>query len=384
MKKKIIFFSAIIFSLYSCKTPPETDNLLKTKSQEIQTLSLLFLGDIMAHAENFKMQDFNKIWTEVKPIFSKCDFVFGNIESPVDDRRPFSSYPEFNMKNSYPKAMIDAGINVFSLANNHTNDQKIDGILQTFLWAETNENSNKIYFSGIKNIPNSEITYKIIEYNSWRIIFCAITEILNQNIGKEYINFVNYTEQGRNDFIKTVNNIRHLNESDIFILSIHSNETEYVKDVKESRKKYYHSLLENGVDVIWANHPHIVRERELIGDKNSKKIKKIILYGNGNTISGQRRNPQFKNPENSRDNTGDSLMFFADFSKDLQTGETYISRTKPYYITTYINTAWNFVIKNLDEDFINYLEENNRSDWKEYIKKRKEITEQTKETIIWQ
>ena len=147
MKKKIIFFSAIIFSLYSCKTPPETDNLLKTKSQEIQTLSLLFLGDIMAHAENFKMQDFNKIWTEVKPIFSKCDFVFGNIESPVDDRRPFSSYPEFNMKNSYPKAMIDAGINVFSLANNHTNDQKIDGILQTFLWAETNENSNKIYFS---------------------------------------------------------------------------------------------------------------------------------------------------------------------------------------------------------------------------------------------
>ena len=384
MKKKIIFFSAIIFSLYSCKTPPETDNLLKTKSQEIQTLSLLFLGDIMAHAENFKMQDFNKIWTEVKPIFRKCDFVFGNIESPVDDRRPFSSYPEFNMKNSYPKAMIDAGINVFSLANNHTNDQKIDGILQTFLWAETNENSNKIYFSGIKNIPNSEITYKIIEYNSWRIIFCAITEILNQNIGKEYINFVNYTEQGRNDFIKTVNNIRHLNESDIFILSIHSNETEYVKDVKESRKKYYHSLLENGVDVIWANHPHIVRERELIGDKNSKKIKKIILYGNGNTISGQRRNPQFKNPENSRDNTGDSLMFFADFSKDLQTGETYISRTKPYYITTYINTAWNFVIKNLDEDFINYLEENNRSDWKEYIKKRKEITEQTKETIIWQ
>ena len=384
MKKKIIFFSAIIFSLYSCKTPPETDNLLKTKSQEIQTLSLLFLGDIMAHAENFKMQDFNKIWTEVKPIFSKCDFVFGNIESPVDDRRPFSSYPEFNMKNSYPKAMIDAGINVFSLANNHTNDQKIDGILQTFLWAETNENSNKIYFSGIKNIPNSEITYKIIEYNSWRIIFCAITEILNQNIGKEYINFVNYTEQGRNDFIKTVNNIRHSNESDIFILSIHSNETEYVKDVKESRKKYYHSLLENGVDVIWANHPHIVRERELIGDKNSKKIKKIILYGNGNTISGQRRNPQFKNPENSRDNTGDSLMFFADFSKDLQTGETYISRTKPYYITTYINTAWNFVIKNLDEDFINYLEENNRSDWKEYIKKRKEITKQTKETIIWQ
>ena len=141
---------------------------------------------------------------------------------------------------------LDAGINVFSLANNHTNDQKIDGILQTFLWAETNENSNKIYFSGIKNIPNSEITYKIIEYNSWKIIFCAITEILNQNIGKEYINFVNYTEQGRNDFIKTVNNIRHSNESDIFILSIHSNETEYVKDVKQGEGKIVEILGKKG------------------------------------------------------------------------------------------------------------------------------------------
>ena len=39
---------------------------------------------------------------------------------------------------------------------------------------------------------------------------------------------------------------------------------------------------------------------------------------------------------------------------------------------------------NLKLAVINYLEENNRSDWKEYIKKRKEITEQTKETIIWQ
>ena len=383
MKKKFILFSAVIFSLYSCKTPPQTDNLLKT-NPEPQKLSLLFLGDIMAHTENFKMKDFNKIWTDVKLVFNECDFVFGNIESPVDDSLPFSSYPEFNMKNSYPEAMIDAGINVFSLANNHINDQKIDGIIQTFLWAEKTENSDKTYFSGIKNPSNPQITYKIIEYNSWKIIFCAVTEILNRNTGKEYINFVNYTEKGRNDFIKTVKNIRQSNECDIFILSIHTNETEYVKDVKESRKKYYHSLIENGVDVIWANHPHVVRERELIGEKNSQKIKKIILYGNGNTISGQRRNPQFKNPENPRDNTGDSLMFFAEFSKDLQTGETYISRTKPYYITTYINTAWNFVIKNLDENFINYLEENGRIDWKEYIKKRKEITEQTKETIIWQ
>ena len=42
-----------------------------------------------------------------------------------------------------------------------------------------------------------------------------------------------------------------------------------------------------------------------------------------------------------------------------------------------------FVIENLNDDFIKWLEEN-RPQWAPYIKARKEITEKTKENIIWQ
>lgn len=395
---KIIFklFLAILLSLYSCKTVsdidkseefagknPENETILE--KQEENKISFLFLGDVMAHKVNYNMKDYNKIWKDVKPIIQKADFSFANIETPIDDSLEYSTYPTFNIKKEYAEAIFDSGLNIFSLANNHTNDQGINGIKNTKKYTdEIEKTSENVYFSGINDIKNQPISYKKIIYKNWNIIFCAVTEILNQNIGKSYINFVDYTKSGRENFINRIKEIKNSENCDLFILSIHTNEPEYALKVKEERKKYYYSLLDSGVDVIWANHPHIIREREIIVDSVSEKKKKLIMYGNGNTISGQRWKPQFSKPETERDNTGDGLMFYAEFSKNPKTNEISITKTEPYYITTYINTAWNFVIKNLNDEFINYLEENDRQEWKYYIQKRKEITEKTKETLIWQ
>ena len=106
------------------------------------------------------------------------------------------------------------------------------------------------------------------------------------------------------------------------------------------------------------------------------------MYANGNTISGQRWEPQLENPFNEREYTGDGLLFFVKLEKD--DSGIKINETKPYYITTYINTAWEFVTKKLDQDFIDYLNEVDRKKWATYIQKRKEICESTKENIIWQ
>lgn len=382
--KNLSFLFIVCALFFSCKSPP-VKNIEKIEPAEDEKISFLFLGDIMAHKPNFSMKDYDKIWADVKPIIQKCDISFANIETPVDDTKDFSSFPNFNIKNDYAKAFLDAGINVFSLANNHTNDQGVSGIKNTLLWAKKiKENQNNIYFSGINEKENSPISYEIINHDGWKIIFFAVTEILNHPDGKEYINFVKYSESGRKKIIQFVKNLKETENPDLIILSIHTDEPEYIQKVSESRKKYYHELLKNGADVIWANHPHVIRERELIIDSQTQKTKKIILYGNGNTISGQRWDPDFKNPKNPRDYTGDGLMFFAEFSKNPLTKEIFISQTKPYFITTYINTAWNFVIKMLDDDFINYLEENKRSEWASYIQKRKEISEKTKENIVWQ
>lgn len=375
--------TAAVFFLFSCKSLPETE-----KTEETERLTLLFAGDIMAHRPNYSMKNYSKIWKDIKPLVSGADFSFANIEAPVNKNLPFSPYPDFNMQPSYPEAAIDAGFNVFSLVNNHTNDKGLEGIKETRKWAEKIEEDSKlserpVYFCGINKSPGEKISYKIIRKGNWKILFVAVTEILNRPDYRSYLNYVAASKKNWEDFSEYLVQIRKENPCDLMILSIHTDEPEYILSAGQKRKSYYRSLISKGVDVIWSNHPHIVREREFFGENETKLLKNAIIYGNGNTISGQRREPDFKNPENPRDDTGDGMILKIVFQKNSRQ-ETSIEKIETHFITTYINTAWEFVIKFLDDDFIHYLKDIGRTEWAEYIQARKKITENIKETTIWQ
>lgn len=375
--------TAAVFFLFSCKSLPETE-----KTEEPERLTLLFAGDIMAHRSNYSMKNYSKIWKDIKPLVSGADFSFANIEAPVNKNLPFSPYPDFNMQPSYPEAAIDAGFNVFSLVNNHTNDKGLEGIKETRKWAEKIEEDSKlserpVYFCGINKTPGEKISYKIIRKGNWKILFVAVTEILNRPDYRSYLNYVVASKKNWEEFSEYLVQIRKENPCDLMILSIHTDEPEYILSAEQKRKSYYRSLISKGVDVIWSNHPHIVREREFFGENETKLLKNAIIYGNGNTISGQRREPDFKNPENPRDDTGDGMILKIVFQKNSRQ-ETSIEKIETHFITTYINTAWEFVIKFLDDDFIRYLEDIGRTEWAEYIQARKKITENIKETTIWQ
>lgn len=375
--------TAAVFFLFSCKSLPETE-----KTEEPERLTLLFAGDIMAHRPNYSMKNYSKIWKDIKPLVSGADFSFANIEAPVNKNLPFSPYPDFNMQPSYPEAAIDAGFNVFSLVNNHTNDKGLEGIKETRKWAEKIEEDSKlserpVYFCGINKSPGEKISYKIIRKGNWKILFVAVTEILNRPDYRSYLNYVVANKKNWEEFSEYLAQIRKENPCDLMILSIHTDEPEYILSAGQKRKSYYRSLISKGVDVIWSNHPHIVREREFFGENETKLLKNAIIYGNGNTISGQRREPDFKNPENPRDDTGDGMILKIVFQKNSRQ-ETSIEKIETHFITTYINTAWEFVIKFLDDDFIRYLEDIGRTEWAEYIQARKKITENIKETTIWQ
>lgn len=375
--------TAAVFFLFSCKSLPKTE-----KTEETERLTLLFAGDIMAHRPNYSMKNYSKIWKDIKPLVSGADFSFANIEAPVNKNLPFSPYPDFNMQPSYPEAAIDAGFNVFSLVNNHTNDKGLEGIKETRKWAEKIEEDSKlserpVYFCGINKSPGEKISYKIIRKGNWKILFVAVTEILNRPDYRSYLNYVVASKKNWEEFSEYLVQIRKENPCDLMILSIHTDEPEYILSAGQKRKSYYRSLISKGVDVIWSNHPHIVREREFFGENETKLLKNAIIYGNGNTISGQRREPDFKNPENPRDDTGDGMILKIVFQKNSRQ-ETSIEKIETHFITTYINTAWEFVIKFLDDDFIRYLEDIGRTEWAEYIQARKKITENIKETTIWQ
>ena len=382
------------------KNPPKTEVLQEKvvlaeaddKDEPNDEIKLLFAGDIMAHTNNYHISSFDKIWRDVKYLIDGNDFVFANIEAPIDTTKPVSNYPNFNMPQNYVQAAVDAGFNVFSLCNNHSNDQYLDGIKETLKTvdriceqAAKNANPRSLYFSGLKNSKESEFSYNIIEKSGWKILFLPMTELLNRPDFSEYINYVKTDDASRNEFIDYVKKLREKNPCTIFILSFHTAEPEYTRNITSRQEKFYKELIKNGVDIIWANHAHIIKNRKIIVDTETN-CDKLIMYANGNTISGQRRNPDLtsKNPNGERDNTGDGLFYKVTLKKD-NNGSVKIKKCEPIFITTYINTANEFVLKPLNQDFVNYLYSVPRTNWAKYIERRININQEaTKDLIEWQ
>ncbi len=305
----------------------------------------------MAHSENYRTSDYSLIYKDVESIFKEGDLVFTNLETPVDSSKPYSSYPSFNVHSEYVQAAVNAGINVFSLANNHSNDLGKDSMLATKAFFDRLKDQG-IFSCGLREGPDSEFTWCMIEKNGWKILFLSVTELLNWYGCLDYVNYVPYNRSGRQQVYDLVKQLREENPCDLFVLSIHCDDTEYVTTVKDARRTYYNSLLEAGADIIWANHPHILREwDEIFPDgETDRNPTKLIFYGFGNLISGQRRNPDYSNPKGRDESKGDSMIFSFDVHKD---GESiFFTRRKVDLITSYIEENRDFVIRRLTDDFL--------------------------------
>ena len=159
MKKNLnyylfLFITASFFILNSCNSTEISESKLPEKKDDISELVLSFSGDIMAHDINFKMKDYNRIYNDIREILLNDDVTFGNVETPVCEERPLSTFPCFNIHKDYLKAAIDGGFDVFSFANNHTNDQGIqgiDGTIKSFNALKEEYKNKELFSSGLKN-----------------------------------------------------------------------------------------------------------------------------------------------------------------------------------------------------------------------------------------
>ena len=374
--------SLLLFS--SCATTKNAFSGLSSQNAAPESeLSLLFAGDVMAHAPNYKITDFDRIWCDIRPLVSSSDLAFANIEAPVANDIPWNTYPQFNMHTEYVEAAIKAGFNVFSLTNNHTNDQYLDGIKQTKKYFDSRKG---IWACGLKEKSGGPLTYKIIHKNGWKILFVSITELLNRNDFASYIDYYPSKESKRNQLIEELKKLQDESKADLFVLSVHTDEPEYVIKVTESHKKFFRRIIEEcRADIIWANHPHVVKIFEETAasshytqDLGQKNRKAFIMYANGNTISAQRTNPQFAAPDTPRDYTGEGLLLKLKARK-MSDGSVILSDYEPHLITTYITPAWQFVIKLLDDDFIATLDRAELVTWAKYLTERKKLMEKVLE-----
>lgn len=213
------------------------------------------------------------------------DLAFVNLETVITDRNDI--LPETKGKGvfhfrSHPaalKALIDAGFNLFSLANNHAYDYGALGIEETLYHLAVANAEKAIAFAGIGSDFAEAIKPGCVDAGGARIALGAIGIISGDQpqyrAGPNKPGQASYRD--RADFEAVVDKLAAF-PADYRVLSIHYG-LEGRVEPDERQLKDWRGLAaeEKHIDLVVGHHPHVVQGVELNG-------KSLIFYGLGNFL----------------------------------------------------------------------------------------------------
>ena len=321
MKKKYVIVALLALTLASIlivftlkekkvETKEPKKVLEKEEKEEIKTskLSLVMVGDALLHSSLYNdgykngVYDFSSQLEYIKPIIQKYDLAFYNQESILGGTSiGLSDYPTFNSPQEFGDAMIDAGFNLVSLANNHTLDRGEKAVLNSCEYWKTKDVLTAGSYSSFEEA--NEI--KIKEKNGIKYTLLAYTYGTNGipvPRGKEYLVNLYSDEKAKEDIEKVKDKV------DIILVSMHWG-TEYQTEPTEEQKRQANYLSSLGVDIIIGTHPHIIEPITYINDT-------LVIYSLGNFISAQSTNNDY--------NTMVELMTSVDIIKEEKDGKVTI------------------------------------------------------------
>lgn len=312
-----------------------------------EKLLLSFTGDMMAHIINYSMPDYSLIYRDIEKIMLNDSLTFSNVEFPVNPEIPQASYPVFNIHPEYVEAAVDAGVDVLSIANNHTADQGTDGLIATVGAMRSMQSSYKkdgrnIYYSGAKENPDIDFQPVTIYKDGWKIGYLSVTQFSNVTPRPGHMMLVDFRSRTKTEeFLSWLK--PQIKNFDLFILAYHGG-VEYLPEPLERKTEFFHKLVGAGVDIIWGHHPHIVQPIEIVTTGGNKGV---IMNSLGNFISGQGRIIDPDLPEEEWSYTGDSAI--VQVSIDSRHGEPVIEDVTAIPTANMITTNREVVIAPLED-----------------------------------
>lgn len=213
------------------------------------------------------------------------ELAFVNLETIITDRNDIP--PETKGKGafhfrSHPaalKALIDAGFNLFALANNHSYDYGAAGIEETLYHLAVANAERAIAFAGIGSNFAEAVKPGCIDVGGTRIGLGAIGIITGDQpqyrAGPEKAGQASYRD--RADFEAVVDRLVAM-PAEYRVLSIHYGlEGRVEPDERQLKDWRGFAAEEKGIDLIVGHHPHVAQGIELNG-------KSLIFYGLGNFL----------------------------------------------------------------------------------------------------
>ncbi|HVO39479.1 MAG TPA: CapA family protein [Spirochaetia bacterium] len=331
---------AVVLWIILCLAAPAA-----TRGEPAKDLRLTFVGDIMTHPLIFSSGDYGELYKGVADVLKGSDLSFANLEFPVDSTKDQSGYPLFNGHRDYVRAAVEAGVKVFSTANNHAFDGREEGIFQTIraLTGIRDQAAGLLYFSGTRGNQTTPFLPETILVKGVRIGFIAVTQFLNDSDGGRFVHKVDYLDGDESDaFVSFVKEASPF--YDLFIVSYHG-DREYVQEPDPAKRLFFHRLVESGAQIVFSHHPHVLQEYELVNVRGSRRL---IMYSMGNFISGmvlRRGDPP--DPDGVLALTGDSVMLTAEVK--VGAGEAGVAALQPVPVGSYRSDKGETIVAKLDD-----------------------------------
>jgi poly-gamma-glutamate synthesis protein (capsule biosynthesis protein) len=250
---------------------------------EAQQVSLLFAGDAMQHRVQLEnawregRYDYSSYFEAVKEVVSGADIAVVNLETTLGGR-PYRGYPMFCSPDEYAVALKEAGFDVFLTANNHILDRSSKGMHRTLDVLD----SLGVKHTGVfRDSGERERVYPLmVEKNGIRFAFLNYTYGTN-GMKPARGDVVNYIDRPR---IRADIERARLLKADLIVANMHWG-TEYRSKPNNDQKQLAQWLMNEGVDVVMGNHPHVVQPARVVWDA-AGALAGLVVYSLGNLVSG--------------------------------------------------------------------------------------------------
>ncbi len=272
---------------YLLKKKIETDKNIKDINEfnPLNITRIVAGGDVMLSRHvSTKIKSLGELapWKKISDFFKQADISFLNLEVPLSDRYPTpSSGMSFIAPTEYANGLIFSGIDIVSVANNHSANfgQKVfeDNL-------DTLKTNNILACGGGMNDVEAR-TPKIIEKNGIKFSFLCYNAITgglaaDSDSGTAFLSIEPWYRDNEANIKKLEEDIKSAKKiSDVVIVSPHWG-VEYKLAPNSSQQKVAKRMIDAGADLIIGTHPHVVQASEYYKGK-------YITYSLGNLIFDQ-------------------------------------------------------------------------------------------------
>ncbi|RPF55881.1 CapA family protein [Aquisalibacillus elongatus] len=248
------------------------------------SIKLNAIGDLIIHeavyqdAETSTGYDFDPMFQDIKYYLRNADITIANQETILGgDELDFSSYPTFNTPQVLANTLKNSGIDILSMANNHTLDRGEAGVMSATQYL----NEIELDYVGAYQSENDRNKHRVIHRKGIAVGFLSYTYGTNGVAvpeGKDYL--VNLIDEDQ--ILKDLEELKP--KTDFIVVNMHFGQ-EYQSLPSEEQIHLSELLANNGADVILGHHPHILQPVDWISKGQGKES--FVAYSLGNFLSAQ-------------------------------------------------------------------------------------------------